>query len=80
MALDKAQVVSKVAELVAKQLNREIDDVTEDKTFADLGADSLDIAELVMEIEDAFDVKIPEDADIKSVGQTVEFILKHGDA
>jgi len=44
----------------------------------DLGADSLDIAEMVMGFEDEFDISIPEDEQgIKTVGDAVDYILKH---
>ena len=70
-------VEDKVVEIVAKQLDVDKDKVKPETNFvSDLGADSLDIVELVMEFEEAFDVTIhDEDAEkIKTVGQAVKYI------
>ncbi len=51
----------KVRRLVAEQLGLEVDDVTPEASFTDdLGADSLDLAELFMFLEEEFDIEIPE--------------------
>jgi acyl carrier protein len=75
--MEREEILSKVAEVVAEQLNVEEADVVEDASFIDdLGADSLDIVELVMALEEAFGVSIPdqEAENIKTVGDAVEFI------
>ena len=64
-------------ELIVEELNVSESEVTLDASFADdLGADSLDLFELVMAIEDTFGVKIPNEdlAKIKTVRDAVEFI------
>ena len=71
------EIQTKVIEIIAKQL--EVDQAKiqpETKIAEDLGADSLDRAEMVMDLEDEFDVNIPDDAEtkIKTVGDTVTFI------
>jgi len=66
-----------VKEVVVEQLNVNADDVKEDSKFVDdLGADSLDVVELVMALEEKFDIEIPdEDAEkIATVGDAVKFI------
>ena len=66
-----------VIEIVSKQLQKSKDQISMSSKFmADLGADSLDIAEMVMEFEDKFDVTIPDDAESKltSVGEVVKFL------
>ncbi|MDD6269248.1 MAG: acyl carrier protein [Oscillospiraceae bacterium] len=67
----------KIKELIVDQLDVEEDKVTMDANIQDdLGADSLDIVDLVMSVEDAFEVKI-EDEDvenIKTVGDIVNYI------
>ena len=67
----------KIKELIVDQLDVEEDKVTMEANIQDdLGADSLDIVDLVMSVEDAFEVKI-EDEDvenIKTVGDIVKFI------
>ncbi len=75
--MDHDEIYDKVKDVIVDQLNVEEDDVTEDATFVDdLGADSLDIVELVMALEEAFGVSIPdEDAEgIKTVGDAVSYI------
>ena len=67
----------KLQEIIADVLNVETNDITEDTTFVDdLGADSLDIFQIIMGIEDTFDIQIPEDAaeHITTVAEAVEQI------
>jgi acyl carrier protein len=72
-------IFEKVAALVAKKLSVEGDELTPETTFEDLGADSLDVVELVMELEEEFDLTISDDdADkIKSIGDAVAYIEKN---
>jgi acyl carrier protein len=74
---DFKMTFDKIKELIVDQLDVEEDKVTMDANIQDdLGADSLDIVDLVMSVEDAFEVKI-EDEDvenIKTVGDIVNFI------
>ena len=69
-------VAEKVKEIIAEELALDMEEVTEDATFDDLGADSLDIVEVVMAFEDEFDVEIPdEDAeDIRTVKDAVSYL------
>jgi acyl carrier protein len=70
----------KIKELIVDQLGVEEDAVVESATFnEDLGADSLDLFELVMAFEDEFGVKIPvEDLEkIKTVGDIIIYIESH---
>lgn len=67
----------KVKKIIADQLDVEDDVITEAASITDdLGADSLDVVDLVMSIEDEFDVEIPEDQveNIKTVGDIVKYI------
>ncbi len=68
--------VEKVKELIAKQLNKPIEEITEDKDFVkDLGADSLDIVEMSLGLEEEFDISIPEsEPNIKTVGDIIKLI------
>lgn len=73
------EIQDKVVEIVCKQLGVAKEKVTLETSFVnDLGADSLDTVELVMAIEDAFDLNIPdEDAEkIQTVGDAVRYIEK----
>ena len=70
-------VEEKVIDLVSNQLDTPSDDIAKESSFVDdLKADSLDIVELVMALEDEFDIKIPdEDYDkIKTVGDVITYI------
>ena len=72
-----ASVMERVTDIVSEQLGVDKDKINADTSFVnDLGADSLDTVELVMELEEEFDVTIPdEEAEkIQTVGQAVEFI------
>ena len=67
----------KLQHIIAEVLNIEPEEVTMTSTFVDdLGADSLDIFQIIMGIEEEFDIKIPDDAaeNIVSVGDAVEQI------
>ena len=73
-------VFERVRDVIAKELNVSEDQITPDATFADdLGADSLDVVELVMTLEDEFDISIPdEDAEkIQTVGQAIDYVEAH---
>jgi acyl carrier protein len=73
------EIEEKVVDIVAKHLDVERDKIKPETSFiGDLGADSLDIVELVMELEEAFDITIQdEDAEkIKTVGEAIEHIKK----
>lgn len=72
-----ASVIERVIDIVAEQLGVEKEKISGDTSFVnDLGADSLDTVELVMELEEEFDITIPDDAaeKIQTVGQAVEHI------
>ncbi|MBU5225573.1 acyl carrier protein [Clostridium senegalense] len=67
----------KVRKRISEQLSLDEDDITLESSFIDdLGADSLDIVELIMALEEEFDIEIPdEDAEkISTVGDVVEYI------
>ena len=75
--IDVASVEERVIDIVAEQLGVSKEQVTRDTSFVnDLGADSLDTVELVMELEEEFDITIPDDAaeKIQTFGQAIEYI------
>lgn len=72
-----ASVEERVIKIVAEQLGVEKEKITRDTSFVnDLGADSLDTVELVMELEEEFDINIPDEVaeKIQTVGQAIEHI------
>jgi len=78
--MERDAINEKVRAVIVDQLAVEEDDVNEDASFVDdLGADSLDIVELVMALEEEFGISIPdEDAEgIKTVGDAIEYIVSN---
>jgi len=76
----ESQYFEKVKEITMEQLGVEGDQVTEDASFIDdLGADSLDTVELVMALEEHFDIEIPdEEAEkIRTVADAVKYLEEH---
>ena len=74
-------MLEKLAAVIREQLNLEDVDITEKSNFKDdLGADSLDLFELVMSLEEEFGVEIPsEDLEkIATVGDVVNYLKEHG--
>ena len=74
-----ASVLERVMDIVSEQLGVDKDKVSPETSFVnDLGADSLDTVELVMELEEEFDINIPDDEaeKIQTVGQAIAFIDK----
>lgn len=74
-----ATVEERVIDIVAEQLGVDKDKINRESNFVnDLGADSLDTVELVMELEEEFDIDIPDEAaeKIQTVGQAIEHIEK----
>ncbi len=78
-----AGVEDKVKEIIVEQLGVDEGEVTPNASFVDdLGADSLDTVELVMALEEAFNLEIPdEDAEkIRTVQDSLDYIKKHAKA
>jgi acyl carrier protein len=73
-------VEQRVREIVAEQLERDVNEVTNTASLIDdLGADSLDVVELVMKMEEEFGIEIPdEEAEkIKTVNDVIQYITSH---
>jgi acyl carrier protein len=76
MAFSKSDTFEKVAAIIAEKLSLPKENIRSEATFKDLGADSLDIVEIIMSFEETFGVEIKdEDAEqIKTVEQAVTLI------
>ncbi len=73
------EAIDRVKKIIVDQLGVDTSKITEESSFVDdLGADSLDIVELIMAFEEEFDVEIPdEDAEkIKTVGDSIKYLSK----
>ena len=80
---DQIMIFEKLKDIIAEQLSVEADEVNLDSNIQDdLGADSLDVVDLITTIEDEFDLSIPDEAveEIKTVGDIVNYIEKNTDA
>ena len=74
-------MLEKMKEIIAEQLGVEEDEITLDTAFKeDLGADSLDLFELTMALEEEYDTEIPAEelADIETVGDVIEYLREKG--
>lgn len=74
-------MLEKMKELIADQLNVEAENITEQSSFKDdLGADSLDLFELVMALEDEYSVEIPAEElqELTTVGAVMDYLKKIG--
>jgi acyl carrier protein len=78
--LDREEILGKIQEITADRLGVEEGDVTPDASFReDLEADSLDLVELIMELEEQFGMEIPdEEAEkITTVEEAVDYVMEH---
>lgn len=74
-----AEIAERVKAIIEEQLMVDGEEITEEASFVDdLGADSLDTVEMIMEIEDEFGIEIPdEDAEkLATVGAAIEYVKK----
>ena len=79
MAMNREEVLNKVVEIIAEKLSTEATGLTESLDLKDIGADSLDLVELIMTFEEAFNIEINDEEaeNIKTVGQAVDLISKN---
>ena len=78
------EIAGKVKEIMAQQLGRTIEDLTADASFdKDLGADSLMLLEMMRELEEEFNIEIPDEdqEQVMTVGQAIDYVVaKVGDS
>ena len=78
-AMSQEDILKRVSQIVTQQLSTDAPDVKPESNFTnDLGADSLDTVELVMALEEEFEIEIPDEAaeKIATVGDAVDYIKK----
>jgi len=78
VVLDRDQVLARVKEVVGEQLSHAPEMLEErHRLVADLGADSLDLIEIAMELEEEFDVSVPDDVqETQTVGEIVDCVMR----
>ncbi len=67
-------VFEAIAELIAERVEKDVSEIKLESTFRDLGIDSLDTVELLMNLEDKLDMEIELDQKVETVGDLVAFI------
>ena len=67
-------VFEKGQEIIVEELGKEPEEVKMDTTFEDLDADSLDVFQVISEIEDAFDIQIESEDGLNTVGDLVAYV------
>ena len=74
-----SNIAEKVKKIIAEKLYLDIAQVTPEASFSELGADSLDTVELIMEFEKEFNISIPDEQaeTITTVGQAVAYLEEH---
>ena len=71
-------MLEKMSEMIAEQLNCDAETITADTSFKDdLGADSLDLFELVMALEDEYNIEIPAE-ELNTVGDVIDYLRDKG--
>ena len=77
---ERSEAAERIIEIVAEKMDKPKEEITEEKHFVnDLGADSLDTVELMMDIEDEFDLSIPEEEaqKIQTIGDAIKYVEEH---
>lgn len=67
-------VFEKVQEIIVEELGKDAEEVTLNTTFDDFDADSLDVFQVISEIEDAFDIQIETEEGLNTVGDLVAYV------
>lgn len=67
-------VFEKIQGIIVEELGKEVDEVRLETTFEDLDADSLDVFQVISEIEDAFDIQIETEEGLNTVGDLVTYV------
>ena len=69
--------LEKIREIIADKMDIDPSEVTEESSFEDMHLDSLDLVEVIMDIEEAFDISIDTSAEPQNVGDLIEYIREN---
>ena len=72
--MEENEIYEKIAEIISDKMDIDADEITMDSTFESLKIDSLDMVEIVMDIEEEFDVSVEDAENLKSVADLVKYI------
>ena len=64
----------KIRQVISENMDIPVDDITLESSFEDMNVDSLDMVEIVMALEEAFDITIEESTGLKTVGDLVKYV------
>ncbi|MBV1816636.1 acyl carrier protein [Clostridium cochlearium] len=67
-------IIDKVLEIIGEELGMDVEELSIETSFEELGADSLDLFQIVIEIEEEFDIQIEDAESIKTIGDAVKFV------
>ena len=72
-------VFEAIAELVAERVEKDVSEITPESSFKELGIDSLDMVELICDLEEKCDVDFGEPEGLKTVGELVDYVVAHAE-
>lgn len=67
-------IIDKILEIIGEQLGIDVQELNTETSFEELGVDSLDLFQIVIEIEEEFDIQIEDAESIKTIGDAVKFV------
>ena len=78
MSAQRQETYDLIAAIIAQQLSKQTSEITDSSTFDSLGADSLDRVEIVLNIEEKFDIEVDDEAveKLKTIGELVDYVQK----
>jgi acyl carrier protein len=78
--MKKKDIEKKIVDILAEEFDWDPDDISPDTTLEELGADSLDQVEILMYLEEEFDIDIPDDVspELRSVQVIIDYLVKEG--
>ncbi|MBQ3273916.1 MAG: acyl carrier protein [Christensenellaceae bacterium] len=66
----------KICEIINEKMDIDVSEISKDSTFESLDIDSLDMVEIIMDLEEAFDVELEDAQDLKTISDLMDFIEK----
>ena len=66
----------KICEIINEKMDIDVSEISKDSTFESLDMDSLDMVEIIMDLEEAFDVELEDAQDLKTISDLMDFIEK----